>query len=87
MDLKRKEVSLFQSVPTLALPRRHSVDEVQRFLEDHKLGKYCPAFLGHRVDGELLLEAGEEVLRELGVSSAVDRVKIRTKFKAFAASK
>ena len=66
---------------------RFPVPEVLGFLQQNKLEKYCAAFQQHSIDGELLLAADDSVLKELGVKSAVDRVKIRTRFKTFASSK
>ena len=72
------------SQPGHSLPLdRYPVSKVVEFLEGHKMGQYVAAFQQHGVDGDLLLEANDNVLKELGVASAVDRVKIRTRFKTF----
>lgn len=61
--------------------------EVVGFLQQNKLDKYSVTFQQHSIDGELLLAADDSLLKELGVKSAVDRVKIRTRFKTFASKK
>ena len=53
------------------------------FLEQNKLNKYRSIFEESGMDGDLLLEADDDVLKELGVSSALDRKKIMTKYKKF----
>ena len=53
------------------------------FLEQNKLGKYSAIFQESGMDGDLLLEADDTVLKELGVSSGLDRTRIKTKYKKF----
>lgn len=54
---------------------------VLTFLEQNKLGKYRDIFEKSGIDGDLLLEANDNVLKELGVKSPLDRKKITTKYK------
>ena len=56
---------------------------VLTFLEQNKLKKYCDIFEESGMDGDLLLEADDSVLKELGVRSALDRIRIMTKYKKF----
>ena len=56
------------------------------FLEQNKLGKHCVSFQQGGIDGDLLLEADDSVLKELGVTSAFERNKIKAKFKRFISS-
>ena len=56
---------------------------LQTVLKHYKLDKYSATFLGKGVDGDLILKVDDHVLKELGVNSAVDRKKIRTKYKTF----
>ena len=56
---------------------QHSLQEVLTFLEQNKLDEHCASFQKSGMDGDLLLEADDNVLKELGVSSAVERLKIK----------
>ena len=60
---------------------QHPLQTVLNFLEHYKLDKYSATFQEWGMDGDLLLEADDHVLKELGVNSAVDRKKTRTKYK------
>ena len=62
---------------------QYSLQSVLAFLEQNKLDKYSAIFQKSGMDGDLLLEADDSVLKELGVSSALDRNRIMTKFKTF----
>ena len=62
---------------------QYPLQTVLNFLEQYKLNKYCAIFQESGMDGDLLLEANDSVLKELGVSSAIDRIKIRNKYKTF----
>ena len=62
---------------------QHSLQTVLDFLKNYKLDKYSATFQEKGMDGDLLLKADNRVLRELGVTSAVDCKKIRTKYKTF----
>ena len=62
---------------------QYPLPTVLAFLEQNKLDKYSDIFQESGMDGDLLLEADDTVLKELGVSSAVDRKKIKTKYKTF----
>ena len=62
---------------------QHSLQTVLDFLEQNRLDKYSPIFQESGIDGDLLLEADDRVLKELGVMSALDRKKIKTKYKTF----
>ena len=62
---------------------QYPLQSVLAFLEQNKLGKYCKIFQESGMDGDLLLEADDSVLEELGVKSALDRTRIKTKYKKF----
>ena len=47
------------------------------FLKQYKLEKYSDTFQESDMDGDLLLKADDSVLRELGVTSATERLKIK----------
>ncbi len=68
-------------------PSSSPVAVVLEFLEQQRLGQYTEAFRRHGIDGDLLLEASDAVLNELGVVSALHKVKLKTKFKNFSSSK
>ena len=61
--------------------------QVLDFLEQNQLVTYSATFQQHSIDGELLLAADDNLLKELGVKSPVHRLKIKTRFKTFASSK
>ena len=65
---------------------QYPLESVLNFLEQNKLDKYRDIFQKKGMDGDLLLEADDNVLKELGVSSAVDRKKLKTKYKTFVKS-
>ena len=65
---------------------QYSLQSVLDFLEQNKLDKYSAIFQESSMDGDLLLEADDSVLKKIGVSSALDRNRINTKFKAFVKS-
>ena len=65
---------------------QYSMQSVLAFLKQNKLEEYCDIFQQWGIDGDLLLEADDTVLEELGVSSALDRKRIKTKFKRFISS-
>lgn len=70
------------SHPLSPLPS-YPVSVVLEYLEEQKLSEYSEVFRRHGIDGDLLQEANDAVLKELGVNNALHRVKIRTKFKSF----
>ena len=48
-----------------------------QFLEGIGLGHHVAQFTELDVSGEMLLEANQEMLEELGVTSAIERLKIK----------
>ena len=57
---------------------------VAQFLDANKqLKQFSRSFLENGIDGELLLNASDAVLRELGVEKGVHMRMIRTKFKSW----
>ena len=54
------------------------------FLKQYKLDKYYPIFQKWAMDGDLLLQAVVTVaMLKMGVNSALDRKRIRSKYKTF----
>ena len=66
---------------------KHSGGEVMQFLQQYNLEKYGPSLEGQGIDGDMLLDVEEKlmksVLKEVGVKSLVDILKIRSKFKTY----
>ena len=56
---------------------QYPLQTVLDFLKQYKLDKYCDTFQDSDMDGDLLLKADDSVLRELGVTSATERLKIK----------
>jgi len=50
---------------------------VGQFLEEIGLGHHVATFLGQDVCGDMLLESDQEMLKELGVTSPTERLKIK----------
>ena len=68
---------------------KYNQDHVTCFLQQLKLEKYVSALREHGIDGDMVLQVDEalmkSVLREVGVVSRVDSLKIRSKYKKFVA--
>ena len=59
---------------------------VAEFLErDKQLKVFASIFLENKMDGELLLNASDDVMKELGVEKGVHMRMIRTRFKSYIA--
>ena len=66
------------------IPDDQSVKKVVKFLGDIKpLKQFSATFEENRIDSQLLLDASDDVMRELGVDTGVHIRLIRTKFKNF----
>ena len=50
---------------------------MSQFLEEIGLGHHVGTFIEKDISGEELLEADQEMLEELGVTSAIERLKIK----------
>ena len=48
-----------------------------QFLEMIGLGHHVATFIEQEISGDILLEADQEMLEELGVTSAIERLKIK----------
>lgn len=68
---------------------RIPISEVLRFLKENKFEKYVELFEKHKIDGEMLLDTQQVLMKnafkEIGIG-VVDRVKILSQFKTFANS-
>ena len=62
---------------------QYPLQSVLDFLKQYKLDKHCPIFQEWGMDGDLLLQADDNVLKDMGVNSALDRTRIRAKYKTF----
>ena len=58
-----------------------SVQDVTNFLSSIKLDKYSAAFQENNISGDVLISATPDDLSELGVKSALDKLKILVGFK------
>ena len=52
-------------------------ERVGQFLEGIGLGHHVAKFTEEDISGEMLLEADQEMLEELGVTNAIERLKIK----------
>ena len=55
----------------------YTPEHVGQFLEEIGLGHHVATFIEMDIIGELLLEPDQEMLEELGVTDAVERLKIK----------
>lgn len=62
---------------------QYPLESALDFLEKNNLSKYSAFFRESGMDGDLLLEADDDVLKELGVKSAVDRKKLKIRYKTW----
>ena len=66
---------------------KYSADYMMDFLKQYRLDKYGPSLQQHGIDGDMLLDVDDKlmksVLKEVGVTSLVDALKIKSKFKTF----
>ena len=63
---------------------RYPPQAVAQFLDANKqLKQFSRSFLENAIDGELLLNASDDVLQKLGVEKGVHMRMIRTKFKSW----
>ena len=61
----------------------YPVDAVFQFLNETKpFQQFAATFKEQSIDGELLLNASDDVMKELGVTTGVHRLMLRQKFKA-----
>ena len=77
----RSSASLPDTETLEHLARDYGVDEVGEFFTEVGLGQYTEAFQEALISGEELLEADKEFLEELGVKSAIDRLKMKELFR------
>ncbi|KAL7976067.1 hypothetical protein Chor_009745 [Crotalus horridus] len=76
MLAKRALSTMGEEVPRRLLPTvpNWKIPEVQKWLQQIGFVKYCPRFLEHQVDGDLLLRLTEEdLLADLAMSSSISR--------------
>ena len=61
----------------------YPVDYVFQFMRETKpFHQFAVTFKEEKIDGELLLNASDEVMKELGVATGVHKLMLRQKFKA-----
>lgn len=59
---------------------RYTCQDVVTFLESIQLGQYAIVFKEYEINGELLIEFGDDELKEMGIFSPLHRLKIRVCF-------
>ena len=59
------------------------MQDVIKFLASIKLDKHIPAFQENDISGDVLISAKPDDLKELGVESALDKLKILVGFKRY----
>lgn len=70
-------------VKSEGLAELYPVEAVVQFLQETRpLQQFAASFGENRIDGELLLNANDDVMNELGVEKGVHKLMIRQKFKA-----
>lgn len=66
---------------------KYSLDHLCQFLKENKLGQYIEHVKDHVIDGDMVLNVEEsvmkKVLKEIGVTRAVDTTRICSKYKTF----
>lgn len=66
---------------------KYSIEHLNNFLQQNKLEKYSSIFQSCGIDGDMILEVEEKlmtsVLKEVGITSELDILKIRAKYKTF----
>lgn len=64
---------------------KHSTQHLCQFLKEIELDKYVSIFEQHEIDGDMMLEVDnklmEAVLKEVGITSMLDIIKIRSKYR------
>ena len=61
----------------------YSTKEVGKFLESIGMGQYVATFAENDMNGEMMLEADDQVLEEIGVESRLHRIKIMVLFRRY----
>ena len=54
-------------------------EQVGQFLDGIGLGHHAATFIEQDISGDVLLEPDQEMLEELGVTSAIERLKIKVR--------
>ena len=61
----------------------YSVEQVGEFLESIGMSQYVEIFAENEMNGEMMLEADDKDLEEIGVESRLHRIKIMVLFKRY----
>ena len=69
--------SLSSYVPLEQSAKDCTPDHVGQFLKEIGLGHHTATFIEEKIDADMLLEAGQKMLKDLGVVSAVEQLKIK----------
>ena len=60
-----------------------SVEDVVKFLHHVKLDRYATVFEEFEINGELLVQLPDNELQDMGIASALDRLKISVYFRQY----
>ena len=67
----------------LELAKQLSVEDIVKFLHDVKLEQYATIFEEFEINGELLIHLPDNELQDMGIVSALDRLKISVYFRQY----
>lgn len=67
----------------LELAKQLSVEDIVKFLHDVKLEQYATIFEEFEINGELLIQLPDNELQDMGIVSALDRLKISVYFRQY----
>ena len=65
------------------MAKQYSVENVVKFLHQVKLGQYAAIFEEFEINGELLVQLPDDELQDMGIASALDRLKISHYFRQY----
>ena len=65
------------------IAKRYPVEEVIRFLNAHKMNEFVEKFKEEQIDGEMLMEASDDTLNELGVQKQIQKLALKSNFKKY----
>lgn len=67
----------------LEMAKQLSVEDIVKFLQHVKLEQYATIFEEFEINGELLIQLPDNELQDMGIVSAIDRLKISVYFRQY----
>ena len=67
----------------LEMAKQFSVEDIVKFLQHVKLEQYATIFEEFEINGELLIQLPDNELQDMGIVSAIDRLKISVYFRQY----